>query len=75
MDVSTRELLSQYDESLDRHREIKERMSELKNTWIVVFTVFGNVPHYWVLGGYGWVHGAEITKQRQLLTNTLNMIN
>lgn len=32
--------------------------------------VCSNVPHYWVLGGYGWVHGAEITKQRQLLTNT-----
>jgi len=32
--------------------------------------VCNNVPHYWVLGGYGWVHGAEITKQRQLLTNT-----
>lgn len=31
-----------------------------------------NVPHYWVLGGYGWVHGAEITKQTQLLTETKN---
>lgn len=28
-----------------------------------------NVPHYWVLGGYGWVHGAEIIKQKLLLTN------
>lgn len=37
---------------------------------IVVLWYAVNVPHYWVLGGYGWVHGAEITKQRQLLTNT-----
>lgn len=29
-----------------------------------------NVPHYRVLGGYRLLHGAEITKQRQLLTET-----
>lgn len=49
------------------HRSANERKLERMGRGIMVCS---NVPHYWVLGGYGWVHGAEITKQRQLLTNT-----